>query len=106
VTLAGGEPRRVLVLSIPDYGVTPFARRAGLDARAVTAEVDRFDAAARLATQHAGARWIDVTTASRRAAADIELLARDGLHPSGKLHAEWAALVLPVALEAFAVDKR
>jgi len=106
VTLAGGEPRRVLVLSIPDYGVTPFARRVGLDAREVAAEVDRFNAAAALATQRAGAHWIDVTPASRRAAADVELLARDGLHPSGKLHAQWAALVLPVAVEALTADKR
>lgn len=106
VTLAGGEPHRVLVLSIPDYGVTPFARRVGLDAREVAAEVDRFNAAARLAVQHAGAHWIDVTPASRRAAVDAELLAGDGLHPSAKLHAQWAALVLPVALEALAIDKR
>ena len=106
VTLAGGEPRRVLVLSIPDYGVTPFARRVGLDAREVAAEVDRFNAAAGVATQRAGAHWIDVTPASRRAAADVELLARDGLHPSGKLHAQWAALVLPVAVEALTADKR
>lgn len=106
VGLAGGEPRRVLVLSIPDYGVTPFARRAGLDAREVAAEVDRFNAVARAATQRAGAHWVDFTPASRRAAADAELLARDGLHPSGKLHAEWAALVVPAALEALAVEKR
>lgn len=106
VTLAGGEPRRVLVLSIPDYGVTPFARRVGLDARQVAAEVDRFNAAARVAAQHAGAHWVDVTPASRGAATDGELLARDGLHPSAKLHAHWAELVLPAAIEALAVAKR
>jgi lysophospholipase L1-like esterase len=100
VALAGGEPRRVLVLSIPDYGVTPFARGLRLDARAVAAEVDRFNDAARAAARNTGARWVDVTPASRRAAADAELLARDGLHPSEKLHAEWAALVLPAALAA------
>lgn len=106
VTLAGGEPRRVVVLSIPDYGVTPFARRVGLDPREVAAELDRFNAAARLATERAGARWIDVTPASRGAAADAGLLARDGLHPSAKLHAQWAALALPVAVAALTVDKR
>ena len=100
VAFAGGEPRRVLVLSIPDYGVTPFARNLGLDARAVAAELDRFNDAARLAARRTGARWVDVTPASRRALADAELVARDGLHPSAKLHAEWAALVLPVALAA------
>jgi lysophospholipase L1-like esterase len=105
VALAGGEPRRVLVLSIPDYGVTPFARRLGLDGREVAAEVDHFNAAARLAVQRAGARWVDVTPASRRAAADVELVARDGLHPSGKLHAEWAALAMPAALEALAARR-
>ncbi|HET9767703.1 MAG TPA: GDSL-type esterase/lipase family protein [Thermoanaerobaculia bacterium] len=100
VALAGGDARRVLVLSIPDYGVTPFARGLGLDPRAVVAEVDRFNDAARLAARRAGARWVDVTPASRRAAAAAELLARDGLHPSAKLHAEWAALALPAALAA------
>jgi hypothetical protein len=100
VALAGGEAGRVLVVSIPDYGVTPFAARSGLDPAATAAEIDRFNAAARAATERLGARWVDVTAASRRAAGDRGLLAADGLHPSGRLHAEWAALALPAALGA------
>jgi len=106
VALAGGSPSRVLVLSIPDYGVTPFARRFGIDPRKVAGEVDRFNEAARRATLRAGAQWIDVTPASRRAAEDAELIARDGLHASAKLHAEWARSVLPVAVEALATPAR
>ena len=100
VALAGGDPHRVLVLSIPDYGVTRFARRLGLDGAEVAAELARFDAVARAATERAGARWVDITPLSRRAAEDPGLLAADGLHPSARLHAEWAELVLPAALAA------
>jgi lysophospholipase L1-like esterase len=106
VELAGGVRSRVLVLSIPDYGVTPFARGFGMDAREVARDVDRFNEAARRATQRAGARWIDLTPASRQAADDLELLARDGLHPSAKLHAEWARLALPLAVDALAAQPR
>ena len=106
VALAGGEPSRVLVLSIPDYGVTPFARRLGIDASEVASEVDRFNEVARRAAQRAGARWIDVTPTSRRAAGDVELLARDELHPSARLHAEWATSVLSLAVEALSAQPR
>lgn len=100
VALAGGDAGRVLVLSIPDYGVTPFARGLDLDAREVQAEIDAFNAVARRASERAGARWVDVTPASRAAATEAGLLAGDGLHPSGRLHAEWAKLVLAPARAA------
>ena len=100
LAFAGGEPRRVLVLSIPDYGGTPYARRRGLDGARVAAEIDRFNGAARSATELAGAAWIDVTPASRRAGSEPALLVSDELHPSAKLHAEWAAQALPAALAA------
>jgi lysophospholipase L1-like esterase len=104
IAFAGGDPRRVLVLSIPDYGVTPFARRFGLDASEVSREIDRFDAAAREACVRASAHWVDVTTLSRRAAGEPDLIARDGLHPSPRLHGEWAAAVLPAARTALAAS--
>ena len=100
IAFGGGDPRRVIVLSIPDYGVTRFARGLGLDGAGVASELARFDAAARAATERAGARWVDVTPISRRAGEDPGMLAADGLHPSARLHAAWAELVLPAALAA------
>jgi len=101
---AGGEPGRVLVLSIPDWGVTPFAE--GRDRAAIAgiaADVDRFNAVNREETARAGARWVDVTPESRRAAGDRAAFAGDGLHPSGKQYAAWAHLAEDPALAALSL---
>src|SRR5262245_24494294 len=66
VGFAGGDSSHVIVLSIPDWGVTPYA--AGRDRKQIAAEIDRFNAAALAETKRAGARWVDVTPASRLAA--------------------------------------
>jgi lysophospholipase L1-like esterase len=115
IAFAGRHPSRALVLSIPDWGVTPFA--AGRDTvplfkkwprlnqrrryrAAIAADIDRFNAVNREEAARLGARYVDVTPVSRRAASDPALLAADGLHPSGKMYAEWAQLALPVARAA------
>jgi len=102
IRFAGGRPSRVLVLSIPDWGVTPFA--AGRDRAAIARDVDRFNVVNREATTRLGARYLDVTPASRQTGSDPAWLASDGLHPSGKMYAGWARLALPVACEALARD--
>jgi lysophospholipase L1-like esterase len=98
IGFAGGEPGRVLALSIPDWSVTPFA--ASRDRAAIAAAIDRFNAVNRAEAVRAGVSYVDVTPISRRAAADPSLLAGDGLHPSGKMYAEWARLALPPARAA------
>jgi lysophospholipase L1-like esterase len=98
VALAGGDARRVVVLSIPDWGVTPFAR--GRDPERISTEIDRFNAVNRQEALTAGARYVDVTPVSRRATAGSSLLAADGLHYAGLMYAEWARLTLPAAAEA------
>jgi len=91
VTFAGGEARRVIAVSIPDWGVTPFAQ--GRDRARIAAEIDAFNAVAREEAARAGTRWADVTTLSRRHGADARFLVADGLHPSGAAYAEWAAVI-------------
>lgn len=98
IDFAGGNPDRVIVLSIPDWGVTPFA--ASRDPDRIAAEIDRFNEVNRVETERAGARYVDVTPVSRQAATDRELVAGDGLHPSGKMYAAWVRLVLPEVLPA------
>jgi lysophospholipase L1-like esterase len=97
---AGSRPSHVIVLSIPDWGVTPFAARSGRDAATIAAEIDAFNAINRDEATRAGARYADVTPTSRRATADPGLVAPDGLHPSAAMYAEWARLMLPVTLAA------
>ena len=98
VKLAGRQPKRVLVLSIPDWGVTPFAQ--GRDRAAIGRAIDQFNAVNQQAAQQAGVHYVDVAPGSRLAASDAALVAGDGLHPSGKMYAEWARLALPAAREA------
>jgi len=100
VGYAGESPGRVVVLSIPDWGATPFA--AGQDSQRIGAEIDQFNAVNRDETERAQARYVDVTAVSRQAAQDRQLIARDGLHPSAKMYLAWANLALPEVQAALA----
>ncbi len=98
VSLAGGDPTRVIVLSIPDWSVTPFAE--GRDRERIAGQIRQFNEVNRAETASAGARYVDVMPSSRRAATLPGLIAADGLHPSGEMYTEWAALALPAAAAA------
>ena len=95
---AGGDAHRVVGLTIPDYGVTPFA--AGHDAAHIAREIDDFNKAFREEANRRGVRVVNVTTVSRFARTNRTLVSEDGLHPSARLHALWARLVLPAARAA------
>jgi lysophospholipase L1-like esterase len=98
IAFAGGEPSRVLVLSIPDWGVTPFAARR--DTALISAEINAFNAVNKEESMAAGVRYINITPLSRQAAQNPVLTAADGLHPSGEMYATWVELVFPEALAA------
>lgn len=97
IEYAGGDATRVIVFSIPDWGVTPFA--AGRDRAQISAEINAFNAVNLEETQGAGSYYMDVTPVSREAVARPNLIASDNLHPSGIMYAEWVKLALPVALK-------
>ncbi len=100
IELAGGRPRRVVVLSIPDWGRTPFARQQGRDADLVAGEIDAFNAAAAALCAQAGVAFVEITAASRDQASDITMLVDDGLHPSALMYAHWARQALLPARRA------
>lgn len=93
VCLAAGESRRVLVVSIPDWGVTSFA--ADRDAMAIANAIDEFNAINRQETESAGAWYGDITPISRERSAGWE--AADGLHPSAAQYTAWARHLESVA---------
>lgn len=102
ITFAGGEPGRVIVLSIPDWGVTPFA--GGRDPEQIAQEIDTFNAINKTEAEMAGVAYVDVTPISRQATFDPELIAGDGLHPSGKMYGAWAELAFAAACQALKPD--
>ncbi len=94
---AGGRAGRVLVLSIPDWGVTPFARSDARAAATIASELDAFNAAAQQICAQLAVAFVDVTTVSREHGAEPAMLVADGLHPSAAMYAEWTRLALPAA---------
>ena len=100
IGFAGGQPRRVLVLAIPDWGVTPFATAQVRDASRVAAQIDAFNAVCREQSRHAGTHWVDIAPISRLRGSEPEMLVEDGLHYSAAMYALWAALALPAARAA------
>jgi lysophospholipase L1-like esterase len=87
---ADGNKERVFVVSIPDWGVTPYAQKSNRGVAKISAEIDAFNAVNKEEALKAGVAYVDITPGSKKAATDLSLLAEDGLHPSGKMYAEWA----------------
>ena len=93
IAFAGQRAARVIVISIPDWGVTPFGRAR----ENVAAEIDAYNVINRAATLRLGAHYIEITQDSRRALNDASLIAADGLHPSAKMYGEWVDKLAPLA---------
>lgn len=88
---ANNKPERLILLSIPDYGVTPFAKK--LDAAKIATEIDQYNAVKRALAAQYKVAFIDVTESTRTAYTDASLVASDGLHPSEKEYKSWAVKV-------------
>jgi lysophospholipase L1-like esterase len=97
IAFAGGRADRVLVLSIPDWGVTRFGAESGRDRARIARELDAYNAAARTICQEHRVAFLDITGLSREHGGDPRMQADDGLHPSARLHALWMEAALPVA---------
>ncbi len=97
IEFAGDNPARVLVLSIPDWGATPFGSQR--NSEQIALEIDRFNQVNQEEAKKRLVNYLDITRISRQAVQDPSLIAQDGLHPSGKMYAEWVKLALPVVLE-------
>lgn len=98
IQYANNKKERVIILSIPDYSVTPFAN--GYDKKKIAAQIDSFNVINKEITVAKGITYIDITPSTREAATDAGLVAYDGLHPSGKEYAKWAAWLAPLIKEA------
>jgi lysophospholipase L1-like esterase len=93
LALAGNNKGHVFVLSIPDYSVTPFAQHS--DTAQIRKEIDEFNAINKAVTLAFEISYTDITSLTREARHDASLVAGDGLHPSAKEYARWAAMLAP-----------
>ena len=101
---ANNNAKHVVVISIPDWGVTPFGQSA--NQATIATEIDNFNRINTDETQKAGAHYVDVTGISRRAKNEPDLVASDGLHPSAKMYSMWVEELLPVAEEILKKQKQ
>ena len=91
IKFSANKIKNVFVLSIPDWGQTPYAE--GRDKAKISTEINAYNAVCKNAAIKHGVHFIDITTAQRADAALTEFVANDGLHPSAKEYEKWAALL-------------
>jgi len=88
IAFAGNIPTHVFVLSIPDWGITPFA--ADRDTKKIATEIDAFNGICESVSKKYKTHFIDITSSQRIDGNKEEFVAADKLHPSGKEYAKWA----------------
>lgn len=93
IKFSGNKPKHVFVVSIPDWGVTPFGGKG--QNKTISEQIDLFNKVKKEETEKKGILFIDITPISRQAINDVSLIAEDGLHPSGKMYQQWVEKISP-----------
>ena len=96
IQFSGNQPKRVFVVSIPDWGVTPFGGKG--QNKSISEQIDLFNAVVKEESEKKGILFIDITPISREAINDGSLVAKDGLHPSGKMYRLWTEKIAPLVI--------
>ncbi len=91
ITLAEGKKENVFVVSIPDYGFTPFGQSRQTE---ISKAIDQFNDTNRSITERMGVRYVYITDLTREGLKNPEYVAGDGLHPSGKMYARWVERIV------------
>ncbi|WP_157359804.1 SGNH/GDSL hydrolase family protein [Algoriphagus mannitolivorans] len=96
IAFARGNKDHVVVISIPDWGITPFAVSKGSDQAKVAREIDAYNAAKKAVCDRLGVKFVEITKHYRQVGAQPEMVVDDQLHPSGKVYQYWTAEVFKV----------
>ena len=91
IRLAKGNSKYVFVVSIPDYGYTPFGRAR---LAAISTQIDEFNEINKRIAEQYHVAYYNITEISRKGLEDPSLVAPDGLHPSGKMYSQWVDLIM------------
>ena len=82
---------KVFVISIPDYGVTPFGFK---NRDKIYKEIDQYNLIKRKIVEKYNISFYDVTDISREAKEKKYLIAEDSLHPSREMYSLWIDRIL------------
>ena len=97
IQFANNKPNHVFVLSIPDWGVTPFAE--GRDRKKIAEEIDGYNFVCETSSKAFQTNFINITTLQRADTNKTEFLAPDGLHPSNKAYSKWAVKLVEAIIK-------
>ncbi len=95
IKLAKNNKSNVIVVSIPDYAYTPFGYN-GNDNK-ISKEIDKYNNFAMVTATTYGVNFVNITDITRQGLIDTELVAKDGLHPSGKAYEKFVERICPKA---------
>jgi lysophospholipase L1-like esterase len=102
IEYAGGDTSSVFILSIPDYAYTPFGQ--DMNAGRISSDIDQYNAINSAIARDYGVAYFDITSISREGLARPELVAADGLHPSGLMYSLWVSYILAAVVGGPAVS--
>lgn len=94
IAFAGEDASKVLVLSIPDYGVTPFAKEKNPEK--ISQDISEYNRVNLQITRQFNAGYVEITSISKLAKNEPSLLAGDQLHPSGEMYNRWVETMMPL----------
>ncbi len=90
IQLAKGKRKNVFVVSIPDYGFTPFGKAKQ---ETISLQLDEFNKINKRITERYKIKYFNITDISRKGLENPALVAADGLHPSGKMYTQWVEVI-------------
>lgn len=94
ISFADNKPKKVIVLSIPDWGLTPFAKDR--DKEKITREIKQYNTAKKEICNNLNITFINITDQTKLVDSNVDLLAKDGLHYSGKMHQLWVNKIIKI----------
>lgn len=88
IHLANGKPEKVIVMSIPDWGCTPYAKEK--NSAEIAVEIDSFNHVCKRFAEKYSTQYLEITTETRKESIQLSSLASDHLHYSAETHLRWA----------------
>ena len=91
----GGDSKKLVVLSIPDYAFTPF----GNGNSTISAEIKKYNDFTQSYCIQNNITFLNITDITEQGLTNPALVASDGLHPSKEAYAQFVERLVPIVLE-------
>ena len=102
ISLAADQPSQVIVLSIPDWGRSPFAEGKNKDE--ISVNIDHFNELNRSLSGQMGVNYLEITSALRQIGTDASIYTADRLHYSSSIYKDWSDLISSIILRQLSLQ--